>query len=123
MEIDIKVLREVLGKDISEFSITGNTLNYVVSNYETEEDGELVYIDLGTNINIYELAHKCKEWARDNDFFLRSFYDYEGAFCYISAPEWVDKIDIPKTGFSSETEPESIIEACEYILQQNKKGI
>ena len=63
----------------------------------------------------------CKEWARDNEFFLRSFYDYEGAFCYISAPEWVDKIDIPKTGFCSDTEPEAIFKASEWIL--NNKGI
>lgn len=68
-------------------------------------------------LNIYELAHKCKEWARNKDIFLRSFYDYEGAFCYISAPTCVDKIEIPKTGFCSETEVEAIIKASEYILE------
>ena len=68
--------------------------------------------------NIHELAHKCKEWARDKDIFLRSFYDYEGAFCYISAPTWVDKIEIPKTGFCSETEPEAIFKACDWILNE-----
>ena len=74
-----------------------------------------------SSINIYELMHMCKEWARDNEFFLRSFYDYEGAFCYISAPEWVDKIDIPKTGFCSDTELDAVFKACEWIL--NNKGI
>ena len=71
-------------------------------------------------MNIHEFAHRCKTWARDNYFFLRSFYDYEGAFCYISAPEWVDKIDIPKTGFSSDTEPEAIFKACEWIFKSLK---
>ena len=106
------LLTIVLGKTIIKLKLKNNKIVYVGGNTQKRK-----------KINIYELAHKCKEWARDNDFFLRSFYDYEGAFCYISAPEWVDKINIPKTGFSSETEPEAIIEACEYILQQNKKGI
>lgn len=72
-------------------------------------------------MNVHELAHKCKIWARDNEFFLKSFYDYEGAFCYISAPAWVDKIEIPKTRFCSETEFEAIFKACEYILEKIKE--
>ena len=84
------------------YEVTGNPYNYITHD----------------KINIYELAHKCKEWARDNEFFLRSFYDYEGAFCYISAPVWANKIDIIKTGFCSDTEPEAIFRASEWILEQ-----
>ena len=102
-----EITRLVPNKNYIEYTseVTGNPYNYVTHD----------------KINIYELMHMCKEWARDNEFFLRSFYDYEGAFCYISAPEWVDKIDIPKTGFCSDTELDAVFKACEWIL--NNKGI
>lgn len=102
-----EITRLVPNKNYIEYTseVTGNPYNYITHD----------------KINIYELAHRCKEWARDNEFFLRSFYDYEGAFCYISAPVWVDKIEIPKTGFCSDTEPEAIFKACEWILKQVEK--
>ena len=103
-----EITRLVPNKNYIEYTseVTGNPYNYITHD----------------TINIYELAHKCKEWARDNDFFLRSFYDYEGAFCYISASEWTDKIDIPKTGFSSDTELEAIFKACIWIFKSLKEN-
>lgn len=63
MNIIKELLSEVLEVEIIDFNIIGNKLNYIIPNYETEEDGDLIYIDLGQNINIYEFAFKCKEWA------------------------------------------------------------
>lgn len=111
-----KELLTAIRKD--EHKVLNTDLNYL------EEDNKIGYFLDNRHwyfINIYELAHRCKEWARDNEFFLRSFYDYEGAFCYISAPAWVDKIEISKTGFCSESEPEAIFQACEWILEQINK--
>ena len=118
MEINIEVLREVLGKDISEFSITGNTLNYVVSNYETEEDGELVYIDLGTNINIDELIKRCKVWA------IRQDYD-NNCFITIIYEDLSTRVVITEDGFgmTRATELGAVFAICEYLLEYKKKGI
>ena len=102
--------------EITKLIINGNYIEYT-----SEVSGNPYNYITHDKINIYELAHRCKERARDNEFFLRSFYDYEGAFCYISAPVWADKIEIPKTGFCSNTEPEAIFKACEWLL--NNKGI
>ena len=118
MEIDIKVLREVLGKDISEFSILGNTLNYVISNYETEEDGELVYIDLGTNINIDELIKRCKIWT------IQQEYD-NNCFITIIYEDLSTRVIITEDGFgmTRDTELEAVFAICEYLLEYNKEGI
>jgi hypothetical protein len=64
--ISKELLSEVLGQEVSDVEVIGNKVNYICPNYETEEDGESVYINLGTNINIYELAHKCKVYVYKN---------------------------------------------------------
>ena len=73
--------------------------------------------------NIYELAHKCKEWAVNlspNKHALSSY------------PRWGDIRNYKKTNgsyyicqhlvsgvqFEAETEPEAIFRACEWILEQ-----
>ena len=45
LKISRELLRAVLKIDIKDVSIIGSTLNYTILNHETEEDGELVYID------------------------------------------------------------------------------
>lgn len=115
MMISKELLSEVLKDKIKRLIYSDFTYG-IEDNYVLFAEDECVMFE----INIYELGHICKEWARDNEFFLRSFYDYEGAFCYISAPEWVDKIEIPKTGFCSNSEPEAVFRACEYILEQKE---
>ena len=44
MNIIKELLSEVLEVEIIDFNIIGNKLNYIISNYETEEDGDLIYI-------------------------------------------------------------------------------
>lgn len=68
-------------------------------------------------INIYELAHKCKEWAGWHD--LKKWYQLQSGQ-FISASTWEcelrlqDKfIDI----FQADSEPEAIFKACQYILE------
>ncbi len=74
-------------------------------------------------INIYELAHKCKEWAVNlspNKHALSSY------------PRWGDIRNYKKTNgfyyicqhlvsgaqFEAETEPEAIFKACEWLLNE-----
>ncbi len=67
--------------------------------------------------NIYELAHKCKEWAFDKDFSIVDGIDEIGnKICYIM------KI----TGFSSDCYYEQtenfkdVFKACEWIINNKK---
>lgn len=73
------------------------------------------------SINIYELAHKCKEWAVIRQFYnVASLLDYTGYTCIIRQN--------PMTFLNTElrfragTEPEAICRACQYILDNKKEG-
>ena len=68
-------------------------------------------------INIYELVHKCKEWAFDKGFVLKS-YKKQGAFSgtYHYAIDINDKI----CEWLANTEYEAIFKACEWIMEQTK---
>lgn len=72
-------------------------------------------------INIYELAHKCKEWAYKEGFIIDTgFHKYYinqfKANCY----GWVcSNINI-KQHFNECTEPEAIFKACQWILDNKE---
>lgn len=69
------------------------------------------------SINIYELAHKCKEWA------LKHHYKV------ISKPDnvpglWKAYVNLSLTskhGEVADTEPEAIFKACQWILDKDSK--
>lgn len=110
-------------------------IRYVANNtYEVhfEKPIRLKYII----INIYELAHKCKEWAfytykisvssfKSGSFYLKEFNQIKDNSEY-----WVEldtasidcEINIDDSGiFKSCSEPEAIFKACQWIL--DNKGI
>ena len=102
-----ELLSEVLSKEVEEERfIDSNSLTYVNSG---------IYED----INIYELVHKCKEWAFDKGFVLKS-YKKQGAFSgtYHYAIDINDKI----CEWLANTEYEAIFKACEWIMEQTKCG-
>ena len=114
-----ELLSEVLGEDVKNISIScgysGNIVKYTIENYETEEDGELIYIDLGTNINIYELMHLMKEWiiktARPNCVF--------STFNSTSLNGYGAVINDEKQ-FFGRTEFEAVVKACEWLLKNKE---
>ena len=115
LKISRELLRAVLKIDIKDVSIIGSTLNYTILNHETEEDGELVYIDLGQNINIYEFSFKCKEWLKNKVSNLCSGFDNgHRSFCHIENLNTEDR-------FYEDSEVEAIIKACEWILSEVSK--
>ena len=94
--------------------IVGNTITIHLSSLQTD--------DCGYEINVYELAHKCKEWAvnlKPNKHTLSSY------------PRWNNIRDYPETNgnyyicqhlvtgiqFEAETEPEAVFKACEYLKE------
>lgn len=72
------------------------------------------------DINIYELAHKCKEWAK-----LKHFIDIDS---HCDCARWGAKATshngrpsvFYEQVFIGSTEPEAIFKACECILSQKK---
>ena len=90
------------------------------------EDNILYFCELNKGINIYELAHKCKEWAMNKGFQIISGLSDEPA--YRSSDEkayakvlWYEGDDVHREYkdmyFMANTEIEAVIKASEYILK------
>ena len=82
------------------------------------------------SINIYELAHRCKEWAYRKGYSLISgvfivaddngnaVFDYFNS-CLINYIEKENRKQV-LNNFKSDTELEAIFKACEWIIEQTK---
>lgn len=84
------------------------------------KDNYILFADEGEcqfEVNIYEFAFKCKEWALKKDFIISSYsrHRLDGYDCCI----YDDNGDIDED-FISNTEIEAIIKACNWILEQQK---
>ena len=100
-----ELISEVLSKEVEEERfIDSNSLTYVNSG---------IYED----INIYEFAFKCKEWAFDKGYTLTSGNNH---LIFMSCSIRRTLTDDDWTDFYSDTEPEAIFKACEYIMEQTK---
>ena len=121
--ISRELLSEVLGKDIREIAFTEDEKVKLEENWQGEifKENCLVYTYMVSmrgmggslyleEINIHELSHKCKEWARDMDYILVSNLNTVGARCDVySGSDMVMSTD-------SDTEPQAIFKACQWIL-------
>ena len=66
-------------------------------------------------INIYELAHKCKEWVDEEGYTLLEF-----GKCVYLIPDDFDDVELyfdDYKCFSEKTVPEAIFKACQWILE------
>lgn len=77
-------------------------------------------IDILQSVNIYELAHKCKEWAIN--------LDRVGVFsvCRTQLDGYIEiqidiKMDKEWKTIQEKTEPEAIFKACQWILDNKAK--
>ena len=121
-----ELLRRVLPKEIENLS---NNFSFYIDedNIVFNDDGEMQF-----EYCIYKFAFKCKEWALIRGYSLLSgrpiVRDEEGTQvfnywynCYIWEID-ENSIDSPtqntKIETNSETEPEAIIKACEWILKE-----
>ena len=129
---DKKLLSEVLNVTINSV-LTDKDSMYEYFDVEHEDSGSYIIVTLNAGykaINIYELAHKCKIWAWKNGFLIRSRSTFgsgfESGYCEIENIHkgWTDEFFTAKTLNKYEsmmTEPESILEACQWIL--GNKGV
>ena len=81
----------------------------------TEDENEFVFWkdgEMHSDINIYELAHKCKEWAHGKDYFISSkIIPFGNSQAYISY-----QLNNECHRVKADTEPDAIFKACEWIL-------
>lgn len=132
MEISKELLSEVLfgGRvQITGFGINGAKLDYSLYCSINEKDGTEFNKDIPDNyyvkksniyeyINIYELAHKCKEWAFNKGYSISIHQSEISGYIAEIHCGW-SVID-----FHNKFEPEAIIKACEYILREiNEKQL
>ena len=70
-------------------------------------------------VNIYELAHKCKEWAYNNNYYVYSIFAFGGeGWSYITH---TDNISKRLSSFDTDSEPEAIFKACQWILENKEE--
>lgn len=104
MEISKELLSEVLGSKVLNYSCNSKSIYY-----DYIEDG-ITYTSY--NINIYELAHKCKKWAFDKGYILSSHKNC--CYIYSSLMTFIDE-------FNDNSEIEAIIKACEWTRKEINK--
>ena len=100
--------------------IKNNSLNYF---YNSKDSGGGLF-EANEYINIYELAHKCKEWALKQGYYFSTY-----SFNFDSNTEQEHRIrllignDVVYFGDDSsmETEVEAIFKACQWILDKDSK--
>ena len=120
--ISKELLSVVLNKPLRNFNnyIKRNDLVYDRVFHEGCEDGHKKII------NIYELAHKCKEWAFEQGYELYSVKNYSvrtsdavsriGMWLSIVMSNSKSSLEMKSKNIFADTEPEAIFKACQWIL-------
>lgn len=96
--------------------IKNNSLNY----FYNSKDSVGGLFEANEYINIYELAHKCKEWAFNKDKYkwLFSYKAFTKCHCDIVDNHNRKYIFV---SFAGNNEPEAIFKACQWILDKDSK--
>lgn len=111
--ISKELLSEVLGINVTEVYFHDKQgLKY--KTHRESEDGWESSSDVPMP-NIYELAHKCKEWALDNGIMLESAITKRSGLCHTGTRCHNNELYNPEL-FMEDTEPEAIFRACEWII-------
>lgn len=124
MLISKELLSEVLGYKIWKIlDCNMGTLRYCIYPNKGDEPSEYMF-----PINIYELAHKCKEWAIENGFCVMSATfnadedDIEENWIKDVNYAWAELHNEDKL-FRADTEPEAIFKACQWILENKDDNV
>lgn len=122
MEVSEDLLKKILNKEVSIWDKNEIKDNILEIGIHLPSGGRLY-----KELNVYELAYKCKEWAKEIGYTIISGYDNDymgekynkrvfGYCCQIQDKEFNIK------DFYEEDELNAIIKACQYILDKNIKG-
>ena len=115
---DLKLSKELIKNVLAEESenLSAGFSFYIDEDYIVfRDEGETLF-----DYSIYEFAFKCKEWAENKGYIIFS----KNKECLIySIDEVYDVIECLnqyEDYFEADTEIESIVKACNWILEQNK---
>jgi len=121
--ISKELLSEVLGKSkhgnikwVGQTNIFGKYKNIL----EYQRDNLTIEIE---EINIHELSHKCKEWARNKHYIIVSalINNKDTARAKIKYSSKKDAfLDTETEYFNADTETEAIFKACQWIYEKTK---
>lgn len=118
--ISKELLSKVLDKEVDSLTY----VPYISGLYDEGYSYSLTDGMVGRFISIYELAHKCKEWAFKYGYEICSYkmQDTELPNCrcligHLSLTIRPDK----RHGFYANTEPEAIFKATQWILENKDK--
>lgn len=112
--ISKELLSEVLGEEVTEIKgmceFEKDELEYFIKDTE--------YSQFYSRINIYKLAHKCKEWASNKVNYRIMSYAVEGG-----GNSSLSKIDeyFTLVRFRENSEAEAIFKACQWILDNKDR--
>ena len=107
------ISKELLDEVLKEKVLFIGSINKSILNYEVYSDFTCDKVAYG-EINIYELAHKCKEWAFNKggiDITSGKRLGLDGWECLVFFGV------IPCDCYEADTEPEAIFKACQWILE------
>jgi hypothetical protein len=113
--------------------LLSDVLGYRVSKSYIDDTQDVQYVDvflegddtgIYDSINIYELAHKCKEWAwslHPSSLFIGTVKEEIKWCCFVSFGVSIQPIynETRKTFYES-TEPEAIFKACQWIVENKE---
>lgn len=119
--ISEELLSEVLGIEVNDFgfSLYDKSLMFINQTYYTDENNTKHRTGCKKSISIYELAHKCKEWAFKQEYRISSQYVEKGEF----TSSWSKVHNLVSADndfihrFHANTESEAIFKACQWILE------
>ncbi len=122
LKISKELLSEVLNYEVDAFlGINKNEIDYTCCRDENEG-----YVDI--SINLYEFAFKCKEWILSQknkdcfyiaDQFSLNIESQMGVINYFWCVLLKNNSRVSPE-FKADSEIETIIKACNWILEQNK---
>ena len=114
LKISKELIKNVLAKETENlsddfiFSIKDNYILFV-------DEGECQF-----EVNIYEFAFKCKDWALKKEVMIHSSPTQKKESTAIVQSFDMSKFYYGQNQFYALTEPEAIIKACRWVLEQNK---
>ena len=118
--ISKELLSEVLGCDCCSLKCSSTTIHY---EYKFDVTLSEAMQKNKAEINIYEMAHKCKEWAMQVPYIADQLAININRTCLQDKFKtnywcvWILNSKRVSPEFYAETEPEAVFEACEWILK------
>lgn len=124
----------MVSKELLQETMSCLTVDEIISTDNNKIDNNIYYkvkeIDILQSINVYELMHRCKEWAYAHGYDLVSTnVTSDNAetnkrkplyYCYVMDKKWcfgVDDFDKSKKEVCGFTEFEAVVKACDYIME------